>query len=578
MWNYRKLVCTIIIAVIIISINFSYAFADNGENAIFSDVPSGHWAEESIYKLRAQGITDGIGNSKFGMGLRINRSEFAAFLVKLMKWELINPDVGSFADNIDKGKWYFTYIETALQHGAITKDSDTFRVDEPISREEMAVMIVRALGYENLSVGLSDYNAFTDVSNNKGYIAIAKDFGIIGGIGNGMFKPDDNATREQAAAMMMRMNDRLNAKTGNIHGFYAIKSANQIDKIKSLDSVGFGWSRLEYDNGKVVLNTTRKNNNEFAIPTGFFNPLGIAKENKTDTMLMVFADDKKLPDSKISLAEYIITEPKVHQEVAKTIADQVCLTVSDDLSVAFEGVVIDFENLRGEDAKRHFNVFLAILKKELDRNDKKMYVAVHPAVRPGRSYYDGYDFKTIGDIADKVILMAHDYNAKQLTDAEMEMGYTFTPLTPIDEIYWALKHITDENTGVVQKEKILIQLSFDSAQWKLKEGKVINKYPFTPDYETIKQRLSADDVKIMYSDIYENPYATFFNESDKTDNIVWYEDERSINAKIQLAKMFGIKDISLWRLGNIPDYKDTGKKKIYLDVWNQIFKTIQNSD
>ena len=559
-----------IIIIFVLILSFSYAFTDNGGNMVFMDVPAGHWAEESIYKLRGQGITDGIGNNKFGMGLTINRSEFAAFLVKLMKWDLYYPDKGSYTDNLDKGKWYFSYIETALKNDAIVKDCEIFRAEEPISREEMAVMIVRALGYENLSVKLSDYNTFTDVGNNKGHIAIAKDFGIVSGVGNGMFKPDDYATREQAAAMMMRMYERLNTKIENIHGFYAIKSASQIDKIKSLDSVGFGWSRLEYDSGKVILNITRKNNNEYAIPVGFFDPFDTAKKNSTNTMLMVFADDKKLENSKYSLAEYIITEPEARKEAIRAISTQVNQTVSEGISVAFDGVVIDFENLRGENAKGQFNIFLAELRKELNKNNKEVFVALHPAVQPGRSYYDGYDFKTIGGIADKVILMAHDYNAKQLTEAEMEMGYSITPLTPIDEIYWALKHITDKDTGVQQKEKILIQLSFDSAQWKLKDGKVINKYPYTPDYETIRQRLLSDDVKIVYLDVYENPCAVFFNDSDGTDNIVWYEDQRSINAKLKLAKMFGIEGISLWRLGNIPDYKDTGTREIYLDVWDQL--------
>jgi len=31
--------------------------------------------------------------------------------------------------------------------------------------------------------------------------------------------------------------------------------------------------------------------------------------------------------------------------------------------------------------------------------------------------------------------------------------------------------------------------------------------------------------------------------------------------------MFGIRGISLWRLGNIPDFDDDG---MYLDVWQQL--------
>lgn len=575
MHNLKRIISTIIILTLIVT--FSLVFARDDVNLSFADIPKGHWAEKSIYELRSLKITDGIGENKFGLGLTINRSEFAAFLVKLMKWELIYPEKGSFADNMDKNKWHYPYVETALKHGVILKDTENFRVDEPITREEMAMMIVRALGYDNLSKQLSYLpKPFEDIGQNTGYITIAKDFGIINGVSNNLFKPYDKATREQAAAMMVRMYEKLNMPIDRLHGFYAIRSVQQADMIKSLDSAGFGWSRLEYDaeSKNVFLNITRKNNNEYAIPTGFSQPLKIAEENRVDTMLMVFANNDMVSfDSGkpgMPLVEYVITNPEAGKEVIKSIIGQINSTVSEGIIAGFDGVVIDFENLRGENAKEAFNKFLADLRLELDKNDKELYVAVHPARRPGQAYYDGYDFKTIGKMADRVILMAHDYNAKQLTDAEMQNGYTMTPLTPIDEIYYALKAITDKDTGVQDLDKILVQLSFDSAQWKIKDGKVINRYPYNPDYEAIKKRLLMEDVTINYSQLFENPYASFYDGKDETHNIIWYEDSRSIKAKINLMKMFGIKGVSLWRLGNIPNNEDMGAKKIYLGVWQQI--------
>ena len=214
-------------------------------------------------------------------------------------------------------------------------------------------------------------------------------------------------------------------------------------------------------------------------------------------------------------------------------------------------------------------MFLKELKQELDKSAKKLYIAVHPKRKPGQEYYDGYDYKTIGEIADKVILMAHDYNAKKLTDSEMQSGYTITPLSPIDEVYYALKAIADKNTGVNDLSKIWLQLSFDAVQWKLKDGKVIEQYPSRPGYNAIQQRLLTD-VTMNYSYLSQNPYATYFDNSDETNNVLWYEDSRSVQAKIKLARMFGINGISLWRLGNIPNYEDADAKKLYLDVWQHI--------
>jgi spore germination protein YaaH len=50
------------------------------------------------------------------------------------------------------------------------------------------------------------------------------------------------------------------------------------------------------------------------------------------------------------------------------------------------------------------------IREELDKTAKKLYVAVHPQKRQGQEYYDAYNYKSIGEIAGKVILMAHNYS------------------------------------------------------------------------------------------------------------------------------------------------------------------------
>jgi len=565
----KKVFCILLI------LSFLFPGISRADSRPFADVPEDHFAYEAICRMKALNITGGVGDNRFGMGQTISRAEFVTFLIKLTGWEQVKPAQGSFRDNNDPGRFYYGYIETALHHGVISKDSDYFRVNDPITREEMAVMIVRALGYDALARQLSFLDSFSDVTTNKGYITLARDFGIMSGTSGQSFSPDKTATREEAAYILMKMYDKLHAKIQELHGFYAISSYSQVDLLSSLDSVSFGWSRLEYDpgSGRVILNTSRQNDNEYGFPQGFSEVLNKAEETGLSAQLMVAVKNETVADPstgvKVPLTEYIL-RPEIRSSVIRSIAEQVNADSKDGYPLSFDGVVIDIEGLRAN-AKEAFNAFLKELRQELDKTGKLLYVAVQPARRPGQAYYDGYDFRVIGDIADKVILMAHDYYARQLTDGEMAAGYTTTPLTPIDEVYYALRAVTDKTTGVQDPGKIMLQISFDAVQWKKKDGVVVNRYPLSVSYETLHKRLLMDDVSIQYSDFSQNPYARFSDAQDGTENIIWYEDARSVEAKMKLAAMFGIRGISLWRLGNIPNYSD-GNEKLFLNVWDSVLQ------
>ena len=544
----------------------------------FSDVPPGHFAYTQIHRLSELGITQGVGNNLFGVGRTITRGEFVTFLVRLMGWEIVKPAQGSFIDNMNPAHNFYGTIETALLHGAIKKDTEYFRTDDPIRREEMAIMIVRTLGYDTLAGQLDSLGKpFDDVTRNFGYITIAKDLGITAGTGPNTFGPDGLATREQAAAMMIRMYDKLNTPMEDLHAFYAISSASQIDKFSQLDSVSFGWARLEYnETTKQVFINTDGADNEYYIPTGYAQVLDKAVSNDVSRQLMFFIKDQNIidPDTNktIKLAEYIVIHPEIRKPVINAMVDMVNQTRKHGSSVSFDGIVSDFEGFKGDALKQSYNAFLTELKAELVKTNKKLYVAVHPKRKPGQAYFDGYDYKTIGELADKVILMAHDYDAVSLTDDEMLRGYTDTPVTPFDEVYYALKSITDPVSGVQDLNKLWLQLSMDTVQWKLKDGKVINSIPYHPSYSQLIQRFLTG-VKLNYSEYSQNPYAVFFNNEDVTNNVIWYENQRSIAEKIKLAKLFGIKGLSLWRLGNIPEQSDTPEVQIELDIWNEIIKS-----
>ncbi|MEB9897070.1 S-layer homology domain-containing protein, partial [Bacillus cereus] len=104
------------------------------------------------------------------------------------------------------------YIGAATKAGIIGGFEDrTFRPNESITREQMAVMLVRAMDYAGYAVTADPaaLNRFKD-RNQIGRYAVtgvgkAVTSGIVQGMTSTTFDPKGTATRAQAAAMLKRM-------------------------------------------------------------------------------------------------------------------------------------------------------------------------------------------------------------------------------------------------------------------------------------------------------------------------------------------------------------------------------------
>ena len=519
----------------------------------FRDVPQNHWAAGVIEELRTLGFSDGIGDNQFGLGQTITRAQFAAFIAKVQGYDGSYPQ--AYTDNTDASAWYYGALN-AMAANRVTRPDGAFRPNDPITRAEMTEMMIGALGFYDLGSQLNQINCpFTDVTERKGYITLANDLGLAGGMSATTFAPNDTATREQAAAMLVRLYHTGDKNLDELHGFYAISSASQKHFLNQLDSVGFGWARLTLQDGQLLLNTTASGQNEYRIPDGFTQPVQTVRQSGGKALLSVYADDTA------GTLTQILSSPELRSEAVQQIAKTVSYAERDGESTSFHGVVIDFEALRSAQ-KQNFTLFLQELRSAV--GNSPVYVTIHPVMNG--SYYDGYDYASIGRIADRVILMAYDYDPSALTDTEMAQGYTMTPMAPLNQIYTAIEACLD---GGIPADKLLLGLSMDTVQWKLQNGAVINKTPYHPSYDAVSARL-ASGCEISYPNYSYVPYASYTNAQDNTQNILWYEDERSIAAKAELARLTGIRGLSLWRLGTIPTDSANG-----LNIWNAVNQAVK---
>ncbi len=564
----KAICCTLTVCMLFSGNFFETVFAQSTEKhpvydvPRYEDVPAGHPADNAIHLLRLKGAVSGEQENKFGMGQTLSGEAFIYALERVMGWQ---PEQAAISGLVAPG-------QNALKN--------------LLTRKEAARLAIKALGQDELALAL-DYlpNRFADVSAYGAYINMAADYGLFDSVLSGsdgmLFLPDAAVTREEAAMILAKLYERINTPVKELHGFYAIKAFNQIGMIQDLTSVSFGWSRLTYDSaaGQFCIEMTSRNGNEFALPKGFTQPMALAREKSVSTQLNLFASNeaKVLDPStnlQVGMVEFLLASPERQDVLIRQAVGVIQQTQLENEAASFDGIVIDFESLRGEGPRGQFSQFLKRLKQELDKNGKKLYVAVHPGRGRGQAYYDGYDYKAIGEVADRVILMAHDYNATRLNEVEMAAGYVDTPLTPIDEIYYALRLITDKTKGVADPGKIWLQISFDAVQWKRSTGTVVNQTAYRPSFTQIAERLRNTDPNIVlemkYSKKLESPYIKYLNNGDGTESIIWYEDSRSVEAKVELAKYFGIGGISLWRLGNIPDFSGESDGAMHLDVWQKL--------
>lgn len=190
-----------------------YAAPAHAAALTFTDVPETKWAYENIRLATERGLISGVSSTRFGLGEKVTRAQFAMMLCRLMGWEMVTPTKGSFTDNQNTGTWYYSAIETAYANGALLKLGGACGPTEPLLREEMAAMAVRALGYSSLAGVVQNDCPFDDVVTNPGYVTMAYHMGFMTGLSEGKFSPRAASTREQAATVLLRLYDRLHGDT-----------------------------------------------------------------------------------------------------------------------------------------------------------------------------------------------------------------------------------------------------------------------------------------------------------------------------------------------------------------------------
>jgi len=170
----------------------------------FTDLADYEWAKNAILSLSNKGIVYGIEDGVFAPGEAVTREQFAIMLVRALGIETAMTEEG-FTD-VNADHWAYRGIMTAAKAGIVAGNTDgSFGLGEKITRQDIAVMVYRASGLEMGSEKLD----FTDSDEIADYakeaVEVLTSNKILSGMGDGTFAPMAEANRAQAAQIIYNL-------------------------------------------------------------------------------------------------------------------------------------------------------------------------------------------------------------------------------------------------------------------------------------------------------------------------------------------------------------------------------------
>lgn len=196
------------------------------------------------------------------------------------------------------------------------------------------------------------------------------------------------------------------------------------------------------------------------------------------------------------------------------------------------GLDIDFEFVQ---SKENYITFISKVTTRLHEEGFIVNVDLAPktsATQVGL-IYQAHDYQRIGEIADTVLIMTYEW------------GYTYGPpmaVAPINQVRKVVEYAVTE----IDVNKIMLGIPNYGYDWKL---------PFVKGESeaTVVGNTEAVDIAANYNAVIEfdsesaSPYF-YYSDENEIQHVVWFEDARSIDAKLRLINEYNLLGAGYWNL------------------------------
>lgn len=200
----------------------------------------------------------------------------------------------------------------------------------------------------------------------------------------------------------------------------------------------------------------------------------------------------------------------------------------------YVGLDIDFEFVEPSLRQAYWD-FIAEATRRLNAEGFFTNVDLAPKTRadqPGL-LYESHDYAAIGARANTVLAMTYEW------------GYTYGPpmaVAPLDQVERVINYALTE----VPAEKLLMGIPNYAYDWTLPFQRGVSKAVTLGNLQAV-QLAQRERSSVSFDPVAQSPYF-FYRGRDGRDHEVWFEDARSIAAKLRFAISKGLRGVSYWNL------------------------------
>ncbi|HHV71715.1 MAG TPA: hypothetical protein GXX38_03775 [Clostridia bacterium] len=293
-----------------------------------------------------------------------------------------------------------------------------------------------------------------------------------------------------------------------IYGYYGFGSYNSLlSNPEKLSKIAPMWFVLDGD-GSIKTN----------YPQDYQDALAFCRKNGIKIDAVLFQNNS-------SQLEQLLSSPDKWDKVC---AELSAIMDKDD----FDGVNLDLEGIPNAQRENFLN-FVAYLRQFVKGKGKSFSLSLPPKTSDSQSWYVAYDYNSLKNYGDYFIVMAYDQH------------YAGGQPGPIAGVRW-VEQVVKYGAEKLGANRLILACGLYGYDWpEGQKAKVI-------DYVGVQQLVNKYAVSPSWSQENYSPYLVYTDEQG-IKHSVWFENEKSIGAKLVLVDKYELKGVALWRLGLIAE-------------------------